>query len=71
MKVGDTVQVTWPEGTLGFSPPDQDGIINRTTDLKVGQIGIVTSVELNGIVHVVFPPGIVYEVVGHHLSVIA
>lgn len=70
MRVGDVVRVTWPEGTMAFTPPGKDGV-DGIRDLKIGEVGLVTSVGTNGMAQVLFPPGIVYDVVAHHLDVIA
>lgn len=70
MRVGDTVRIGWPDGTMGFIPPGRDGV-DTIRDLKIGEIGVVVSVGLNGMTQVLFPPGIVYDVVSHHLDVIA
>jgi len=70
MKVGDAVRVVYPEGTLGFIPPLKDSGACSLRDLQIGEVGLVVGVRLDGIAEVLFPPGVVYEVVGNHLDVI-
>ena len=66
MNPGVLVLVTWPEGTLGLSANSA----SEHRDIPRGEMGIVIMKHNSWLIRVLFPPGVVLDVVENHLTLV-